>query len=177
VHRTAEFVATALLGGPSGEQLLQSSLELEVVTGASSPGPARAGDIMPFSYWEVTPDSPDPYDLAPRSVPADTWAAKKLYGERWGHFGAFASKEGRAWDWMWGRLDAAMSISAELLKSARVPQDKWPALQQPLAEAILAEENTTKHDLQARGDVIGRLSGLTLLLEWAGILRSRYRRG
>jgi predicted acylesterase/phospholipase RssA len=171
MNRTAESVAGALAAA-SGAQLLQSSVQLEVVTRATSWRSDKAGDVAPFDYWLVTPAGNDPCQLAPPDIAPEVWATHKLYGEQWAHFGAFASKDGRAWDWMWGRLDAAMSLSADILKAAQVPQTKWLDFQQPLAEAILTEEGTSVPDLHRRGARMIDLSALTLLLEWVGVLQS-----
>ena len=158
-----------------GTELLQSSLELEVVNRALSWRSDAVSDVMPFEYWEVTPASPDPTKLTPPGVTANDWAAKKLYGEQWGHFGAFASRAGREWDWLWGRLDAAMSISAKLLEISGIPKGDWSSLQQRLAEAIFVEEGTTGLDVGRRAVQVMGLSGTSLALEWLGVIRSKVR--
>jgi predicted acylesterase/phospholipase RssA len=184
MERTAAAVAPILRrsSGPDvppelraqyGAELLQTSLEMEVVNRALSWRSDAATDVMPFKSWEVTPASPDPNDLRPETVEPDEWASRKLYGERWGHFGAFASKAGREWDWLWGRLDAAMSLSAELLETADVPPGEQVRLQQQLTQAILTEEETDLSHVRDGAKRVIDLSGLDLALEWLGIIRSK----
>lgn len=186
MERTAAAVAPILrassgpevspeLSAQYGAELLQTSLELEVVNRALSWRSDAASDVMPFKYWEVTPASPDTNGFRPENVKSAAWASRKLYGERWGHFGAFATKAGREWDWLWGRLDAAMSLSAKLLETTDVPQDEKVRLQQQLAQAILTEEETDASEIRDGARRVIELSGLDLALEWIGIVRSKVR--
>lgn len=193
MERTAVPVAAALrdpVAGPAtdaaGPELLQASLEVEVIDRAVSWRPDAVHDVLPFDYWEVTPSAPCPPEVGhlaaqgggvssggdgKNELRAD-WAARKLYGERWAHFGAFASRDGREWDYLWGRLDAAMSICDRLLEKELPAGVEAAALRSRLVQALLAEEGVTAGDVGERARRVTTLSGLGLALEWVGIQSS-----
>ncbi|WP_187366674.1 DUF3376 domain-containing protein [Nocardioides dongxiaopingii] len=134
-----EAVGVAWPGAPSAADLAQHSLDLEVVSSALSP---ESGDRPAFRYRQVTP-------AAPPLVPVEAsgygdWPARKLHGERWNHFGAFGSREGRAHDWLWGRLDGASAL-CEYLVGRGFADD--PACR-ALADAILAADGTSPDRLE-----------------------------
>lgn len=57
----------------------------------------------------VSPGQPAPLDPLERVDPDD-----KLSGDELAHFGAFLKRSWRANDWLWGRLDAATTLSSAL---------------------------------------------------------------
>jgi hypothetical protein len=103
LRATADRVAP-VLDAPSGADLLNASLGLEVVNRALSWRAETATDVPTFDSWQITPAADEPFPLGLTEEQRAEWPHLKLYGERWGHFGAFASEEGRRWDWLWGRL-------------------------------------------------------------------------
>jgi hypothetical protein len=68
-------------------------------------------------------------------------ASNILYGSRLGHFAAFGREVWRAWDWMWGRLNAAVHLGALLELSAEDIN--------AIADLILAAEGWTRDALIA----------------------------
>jgi hypothetical protein len=139
LRATADQVAP-VLDAPSGSDLLDASLDLEVVNRALSWRAETATDVPNFDFWQITPDAEDPFPLGLSTEQRAAWPDKKLYGERWGHFGAFASASGRSWDWLWGRLDAAVTVSSQILSDAGVDPTFAAALKEKLVTAICAEE-------------------------------------
>ena len=134
---TAHAIAPAL-GTDSGMRVLHATLDLEVVSRALAWRTDSSTDVPDFDLLEITPEAPHPCDLG--AAGGDPrWPIKKLYGDQWGHFGAFATERGRRWDWLWGRLDAAMIISDHILTRAGM-LDEIATFQAELAEAILSEE-------------------------------------
>ncbi|GAA5149789.1 hypothetical protein GCM10023340_25660 [Nocardioides marinquilinus] len=128
-----DAVAAAWDGGLDGSTLAQLSLDLEVLACALS---LDTGDRPGFRYRQVTPAAAP---LLPvEATGYGDWPARKLYGERWNHFGAFASRTGREHDWLWGRLDGASAL-CEYLVGPGFAAD--PACQE-LARAIAAAEVT-----------------------------------
>jgi predicted acylesterase/phospholipase RssA len=172
LERAARGVAPAL-GAVNTDELLQVSIELEVVSRATPWRPDEVTDVPPFEYWEVTPGARDLCGLGPSDVEPPAWASRKLYGERWGNFGAFASRKGRAWDWVWGRIDAATTISDYVLKEAGLGEDRRLTLQLALIQAILEDEGITARQLREGAHHMKNLTGAGLLMEWLGLRRSR----
>jgi hypothetical protein len=140
-----------VLDAPSGADLLDASLGLEVVNRALSWRAETATDVPTFDSWQITPAADEPFPLGLTEEQRAEWPHLKLYGERWGHFGAFASEEGRRWDWLWGRLDAAMTLSSHLLSDAGTEPNAAAQLKQRLVIAICTEELREQQGLsQAR---------------------------
>jgi predicted acylesterase/phospholipase RssA len=139
LRATADQVAP-VLDAPSGIDLLDASLDLEVVNRALSWRAETATDVPNFDFWQITPDAKEPFPLGLSDEQRAAWPDRKLYGERWGHFGAFASVSGRSWDWLWGRLDAAVTVSSEILTGAGIDATVASALKKKLVTAICAEE-------------------------------------
>ena len=138
-----DAIAAALGGGLSGPGLAQYVLDVEVVSSAMA---QDTGDRPSFRYRQVTPAAPP---LMPVGITGrGDWPARKLYGERWSHFGAFGSRDGRAHDWLWGRLDGASALCEHLLG----PGFRDHPLATALAEAILEADGTSPDLLEARAE-------------------------
>lgn len=138
--------------------LIDFTLAVEVASAALAWSSTSAEDTPPFTYHQITPAAASIVDLGPVEKKHD-WPDRKLYGERWGHFGAFASDRGRKEDWLWGRLDAASSLCDQLLAGA----DDAAQLKRELAHAILTAEGSSQGDLRARVEEANKTSGLDLL--------------
>lgn len=145
------------------KRVLQTSLHLEVVTRALSWREDHTTDVPHFKYWELTPAATSPLDLLAAGDQAD-WPALKLYGERWGHFGAFASTEGRAWDWLWGRLDSAMTLFDQLTQGSVLKPEELRQYRRRLTQAILDDESITPDDIRKGAESMRELSAGAL---WA----------
>lgn len=103
------------------DQAWSRLLSVEVLVHSVS---SRTGAQPPaFSLYLVSPNSPDQVSLLglqPRASRDPSWPNSKLYGTRFGHFGAFGSTAFRDWDWMWGRLDRVVGLEAgQLIALAR----------------------------------------------------------
>jgi len=92
--------------GRAPGDVLKAAVTVEVVTHATQAAPSEP--TTPFTFLRVGPDVPTAVLDSPSSD------ERKLYGTRFGHFGAFGSPEWRMWDWMMGRLDAAEQLGAAL---------------------------------------------------------------
>ncbi len=164
------------------ERLINVSLAVEVVACSMRWGNNWGLDVRDFSYHEVTPAAPSLLDLSavcegvdPPVSPeafASNWPSRKLYGERWGHFGAFASSSGRESDWLWGRLDGASALADMILGGpAPVADADRARLKAALADAILQDEAPKGRSRDEVRD--GVLAGAARLyaLDSAGLLR------
>ncbi|MCF6390046.1 DUF3376 domain-containing protein [Mycobacterium sp. MBM] len=136
---------SAHFSGVTGSELIQLALDLEVISGVFG-WTASEFNAPRLHYQNLTPAAPSLVDVGAVQGKMD-WYQKKLYGERWGHFGAFSSPEAREHDWLWGRIDGASQLSTRLLKHARVPKSVRESLQKELLEAILESENRTHSDV------------------------------
>lgn len=124
----------AQLFGVSLDDLLMNSLRLEVMS-ATFAWSSAPHDLPDIHYTRLTPEAPSPFPdevFAPGNRPGKPGG--KLYGERWGHFGAFSTEAGRRHDWLWGRLDAASVLMRVILPGGD------PDLLQTVIDEILAEE-------------------------------------
>ena len=136
LKEVAEALAPAL--GGTYDEILQASLDVEVLVCAIAwRSPSESLDVPRFRYVEMNPAAAPLYSLGPVAA-NPSWPQMKLYGERWGHFGAFASKGGRASDWLWGRLDAASTLCNLLLNG--VNKEERNELEADLVKEILLEE-------------------------------------
>jgi predicted acylesterase/phospholipase RssA len=167
LRATADKVAPAL-DAPSGRDLLDAALDLEVVNRALSWRSEEATDVPSFVFWQITPAAKEPFPLGFTEAEYRDWPSKKLYGERWGHFGAFASKDGRRWDWLWGRLDAAMTVSSQVLSNAGIEGDAAARLQEKLVAAICKEEAIDQTEVVAVAQCVLKLDGRALWTEFRG---------
>ncbi|MEE4023325.1 DUF3376 domain-containing protein [Gordonia sp. PKS22-38] len=113
-------------------------------------------DTPRFRYVHMTPAASRPLGFPVDSVsppgsgsgtgePEMVWPKGKLYGEQWGNFGAFASRNGRTHDWRWGRLDCVEMMVSHLMRDAE-PGDIESAKRQ-LVEEILADEKSTLDEI------------------------------
>ena len=116
---TVAVAAYASAVGASADTVTRCVTAVEIVTQALAPQVRSAPP--PFALLRLGPDNVSP--LAPSAVGLGDL---KLYGTRLGHFGAFGKQEWRAWDWAWGRLDAA----AQLGRALGLGPDAVLALQQ-----------------------------------------------
>ncbi|WP_148612964.1 DUF3376 domain-containing protein [Nocardioides rubriscoriae] len=140
VVAVTDAVAACFPGLTTGAELAQFALDVEVAGTALAPD---TGDRPAFRYRQVTPAA---HALVPTDVTGrGEWPARKLYGQRWNHFGAFGSSEGRAHDWLWGRLDGASALCEYLVG----PGFRDDPLCQALAAAILAADGTSPAELAA----------------------------
>jgi hypothetical protein len=76
------------------------------------------------------------------------WPDAKLYGTRLGHFGGFGAREFRDWDWMWGRLDAALTLGRALLRDSRLVAEEETALIDALLREILEDHGVAPDQVQ-----------------------------
>jgi predicted acylesterase/phospholipase RssA len=157
MRATAERVGPAL-GSSSGRDLLQASLDLEVTNRATTWRNDDMTDVPRFDYWQITPSARKPFDLGKALLPDRDWPHDKLYGERWGHFGAFASEAGRRWDWLWGRIDAALTLSDQIMAGAGVAANEKTELQKALVNAILTEEHQSEPEVRKHAECMHDLS-------------------
>ncbi|MCP3424015.1 DUF3376 domain-containing protein [Nocardioides pinisoli] len=146
--RDAAVAVAAWLSSPNDtvdpDDVIAAALAIEVVSSVFAWG-GDEGDVPMFTYLQVSPlarslVSVPPLNKDPGQVGYDDqnqqWAARKLYGERWGHFGAFATKKGRQHDWRWGRLDGASALVHMILGPNAAEDDRTT----DLVNAILAAE-------------------------------------
>lgn len=159
---TAQTVADAI-PGVDAQTLVELSLAVEVVSGVFSWGGGQY-DVPTFRFQNVTPavETPPGIDLDHLDEKPD-WPTMKLYGERLNHFGAFASRSGRAHDWLWGRLDGASELSRQLLRD--VPGGEADRLRFALIEEILASEGISAHEVAVNARHIYEKSGGELIKE------------
>jgi hypothetical protein len=143
LHETAEVIARAV-DGVTATDLIALSLDIEVVSGVFYWG-ADEYDTPLFHYANLTPAQKPIIDLGCVGTMKD-WPNRKLYGERWGHFGAFSGPKRRDHDWLWGRIDGASQISEQLLSRAPADVDV-DGLRDELLVAILASEGTNEREV------------------------------
>lgn len=124
-----------------------------------------AYDTPRFDYVHLTPDIAPP-DCLELYIGDDnnSWATKKLFGERWGHFGAFATEEGRRHDWLWGRIDGAKMIS-DFLGSEGVSSALLSQVQNGLMQQILLEEGTNAEQVSVGAADVYAMSPSRLLAD------------
>lgn len=137
--RAADAIQSAM-GSISASDHLEAVISVEVLTGWRAWGGADY-DVPEFRFHSVTPAAAPPTNIPLDNLPSlADWPIKKLYGQRLGHFGAFVSKEGRANDWLWGRLDGANELGKQLLSSAGITGDEAKTLLLDLTNEILRTE-------------------------------------
>ncbi len=138
----------------TGGDLLQSSVDLEVVSSAFAWAAQDEGDIPRFRYLQITPSVPSVINLGNLEAKPD-WPSKKLYGERWNHFGAFGTARGREADWLWGRLDGATTLCDYLLPANAPNRD---GLIRSLILAILGSEGSDEEQLRTAASTVYNIS-------------------
>jgi hypothetical protein len=158
--RTAAEALAAVIGAPEASgvvRVLDLTLRAEVLTATMSWGvdpvewpifqdhrltPGQPPVLPEIERYAKTGhlegSTPEAADRAPEagSPQLPPWPANKLYGLRWWHFGAFATRAGREHDWVWGRVDGATALAGILIGTD--PDAR--ALTVDLVDAILAEE-------------------------------------
>jgi predicted acylesterase/phospholipase RssA len=146
VAATAEaLVRLPLADGMDADTLINFTLAVEVVSSVLTRAEGSDEDMPRFRYRQVTPAAESIIDIGEVAGSPD-WLDRKLYGQRWAHFGAFASEGGRRADWLWGRLDAASALSDYLLEG--FDEAEAYALRTQLAMAILLAEGTSPDGLR-----------------------------
>jgi predicted acylesterase/phospholipase RssA len=138
----------AVPGGADQLTVLRAALCLEVLDGVSGlPADFRPSPIFDFLRFGI---SRIPPILATAGSAAS--AAGILYGTRLHHFAAFVRPAWRKWDYMWGRLHAAIHLG-ELLELR-------PGQVEEIITAIIAAEGTTVDAVTAEiGKVLSLGSG------------------
>jgi hypothetical protein len=94
------------------ETTREACCAIEVIGGALT-GPQSFTRAPDFRFLRLGPDVDG--SLAPG---LKQLGGAKLYGTAANHFGAFGRQEWRAWDWMWGRLDAVAHLCRLLMEGA-----------------------------------------------------------
>jgi predicted acylesterase/phospholipase RssA len=138
VRSAADAVAQALGTSHSGEDLIRLAIMVEVATGLFA-WKIDDSDIPTFIQTTITPSAQPPIDALHPLLASGDWPRTKLYGTLWGNFGAFASRNGRRWDWLWGRLDATMVLTDELFKRGRFTEREKTRFREELVDAILRD--------------------------------------
>jgi predicted acylesterase/phospholipase RssA len=157
VRTAAETYAGGVPGSPSALQVLQAALCVEVLNGAGGqPVEPKTPPIFDFARFGLAsppaclrsaftgdphsaPAAADPAIVATTDTPTPS---NILYGTRLSHFAAFGSRSWRAWDWMWGRLHAAVHLG-HLLDLGDDDIDE-------LARLIIVAELRTVQDVRAQ---------------------------
>ena len=156
----AQAYAGASLDDPDrAPDVLAAALAVEVSNGAGSLPDEDARPI--FQFVRIGLDNPPPLLRAayhnalqsPDGKPNDR--NNILYGTRLNHFAAFADPDWRAWDWMWGRMNALAHLAGLLGLTPDEVND--------LTNAILAAEG---HQLPAVQAGIGTVMNLTGAQVW-----------
>ncbi|MET0930610.1 MAG: DUF3376 domain-containing protein [Aeromicrobium sp.] len=147
-------------GQVTGGSVIDAALQIEVISSVFSWG-GDEGDVPAFTYLQASPAAPPLVKVPQVTKLPDSWgyddqlqewASKKLYGERWGHFGAFATLVGRKHDWLWGRLDGASTLADMVLGPDGAPQ-----LTAQLTDAILEAENSNRDDVFTAAGTVNEL--------------------
>lgn len=113
---------------------VQACLAVDVLTRAFASPQAMVESLGPgFDFLRLGPDAMSPLFNEDRF--ADI-GGRKLYGLRFGHFGAFVHAPWRASDFTWGRLDAAH----HLLRLFGLPPAERRSWEERLHDAILRAE-------------------------------------
>ena len=164
LYRKMDEAATAIAAaGPlTVADLFAVSLSTEVLGfvlnwGGSEYDPPR------FRYENLTPTIDPPAILESPATRSAAWPGMKLYGERWRHFGAFATPTGREHDWLWGRIDGATALARELLAHSDIERPEAEVLCDNLVREILREENRTPEEVLSDAARMTKLSGTALL--------------
>lgn len=151
----------------TADAVIATVLHLEVLSSVFAWG-GDENDVPAFRYLQASPAArclievptvtSEPDDQ-PYEDQNQAWASRKLYGERWGHFGAFATKEGREHDFLWGRLDGASTLVDMLLGKAAADSD----LVERLVDAIIKAEGTELKTVQRNAAAVIKLTNTGLL--------------
>ncbi|HHV21651.1 MAG TPA: DUF3376 domain-containing protein [Propionibacterium sp.] len=159
--RGATHAAARWMGVDPGE-LLEFMLSLEVVSSVFA-WSSDNHDVPPFRLAQISPGAELRIDVGLGPGAEEEWPRRKLYGERWGRFGAFATRRGREHDWLWGRLDGAGSLADLLLADADLDQETKDTLVADLIDRILAAEGTSRQRVKADAHEVMRMDDLGLV--------------
>jgi predicted acylesterase/phospholipase RssA len=148
VNEAATAFAAAKLGdGTLALQVLQAALSIEVINGAGGvPTETKQRPIFDFIRMGIS-EAPHVFRDALNSALSGSDGhgavppSNILYGTRLSHFAAFGRSEWRAWDWLWGRLHAAMHLGRLLGLS--------PGEIDEIVEEIVIAEGTTIDEVKA----------------------------
>jgi patatin-related protein len=155
VSGAAAAYANIALGDPDrAPDVLSAALAVEVSNGAGSLPDEDARPIFRFLRLGLS-KPPQPLQAAYESALENTAGKPNdpsniLYGTRLNHFAAFADPKWRAWDWMWGRMNALAHLASLLDLTEDEVND--------LTNAILAVEGC---QLSAVQDGISTVMNLT----------------
>jgi predicted acylesterase/phospholipase RssA len=110
------FTRYAAYRGVAPDALRRACFSVEILSGLGSI--SRPFERTPhFDFLRLGPDV-----AGPLSPDLKRLGGAKLHGTQAMHFGAFGRAEWRAWDWMWGRLDAVAHLCRLLMPDA-TPSD------------------------------------------------------
>lgn len=136
-------------------------LTVEVLSHALSWGQPKA---PPFDLVLLSPATPEgpwlrPFETRCSLSELPHWPNPKLYGDRFMNFGAFARDSFKDWDWMWGRLDGAITLAKALLP-ADLPDARRVQLIDALVDEILVDCEVTREAVYERCvEVLGMRPG------------------
>ncbi|MHA6525500.1 DUF3376 domain-containing protein [Tessaracoccus sp. G1721] len=97
-----------------------------------------------------TPEGPwlEPFETRPSLSKLDGWPNPQLCGDRFMNFGAFGQDSFKNWDWMWGRLDGAITLANALM--GEVPDDEKVPLINTQVDEILVDCSSTREGVYNR---------------------------
>lgn len=139
----------------------QRLLTVEVLSHALSWGQPTA---PPFDLVLLSPATPEgpwlkPFETRCSLSELPHWPNPKLYGDRFMHFGAFGRDSFKDWDWMWGRLDGAVTLAKALLP-ANLADTRREQLIDALVDEILGDCEVTREAVYERCvEVLGMRRG------------------
>jgi predicted acylesterase/phospholipase RssA len=163
---TESYAGLHLANRAAAPDVLAAALAVEVSNGAGSMPSERPRPL--FDFVRIGLDQPPPllktaYDAAMSPLSDGATPPSRdniLYGARLDHFAAFGDRKWRAWDWLWGRMNALAHLGSILgLTDAEVDE---------LAQAVLAAEGTDLASVQASIGTVVRQTPAELI----GYLRS-----
>ncbi len=124
------YAESKLSDGRLALAVLQAALSVEVVNGVGGSSAQSAPPLFDYLRMGIS-QPPRLFAQTVAEVGVDQKgqssqrpAADILYGTRLAHFAAFGKKEWRRWDWLWGRIHAAVNIGRLL----DLPMDQVDAI-------------------------------------------------
>jgi hypothetical protein len=140
---------------------------LEVINRAMSWRSDITTDVPKFAYWRVTPASDPAFDLGKASAEDSEWPQRNLYGERWGRFGAVASRGRSEVGLAVGPTGRGMTLSKQILCDAKAPDSDVKRLQSALVQAILIEESQSDARVKTGAEKMLVLTGRDMWRSYA----------
>jgi len=107
-----QYAKTHLGGAAKAPDALAAALAIEVSNGTGSLPSESPRPIFQFARLGL--DDPPPLLKQEYDKQLSGQANDILYGTRLNHFAAFADESWRAWDWMWGRMNALAYLASLL---------------------------------------------------------------